>query len=103
MSPDKLIIQLEQLIEQAGYTIRKERGTFRGDHCVIEGDKLVVLNKNRPVQQQIGLLARVLHEKQLDDIYIKPAVRKHLEKLWDRFDQFDEREIEEMDIEIDEL
>lgn len=100
MSPDKLIIQLEELVEQAGYTIRKERGTFRGDHCVVEGDKLVVLNTKRPPQQQIGLLARVLHEKELDDIYIKPAVRKHLEKLWKRFEQFDDREIEEMDIDI---
>ncbi|MDZ7716510.1 MAG: hypothetical protein U5J95_09890 [Balneolaceae bacterium] len=101
MKPDKLIIQLEQLVEQAGYTIRKERGTFRGDHCVIEGDKLVVLNKNRPVQQQVGLLARVLHQKKLDDIYIKPAVRKHLEELWDRFETFEGREIEELDIDLE--
>lgn len=102
MKTDKLIIQLEQLVEQAGYTIRKERGTFRGDHCVVEGDKLVVLNKNRPVQQQVGLLARVLHNKDLDDIYIKPAVRNHLENLWERFDRFDEEQIEEMDIDITE-
>lgn len=101
MKPDKLIIELEQLVEQAGYTIRKERGTFRGDHCVIEGDKLVVINKNRPVQQQVGLLARVLYDKQLQDIYIKPAVRKELEQLWDRFDQFAESEIEELDIDLD--
>lgn len=100
MSPEKLIIQLEELVEQAGYTIRKERGTFRGDHCVVEGDKLVVLNKKRPVEQQVGLLARVLHKKELDDIYIKPAVRKHLEKLWERFERFDDQEIEEMDIDI---
>lgn len=101
MKPDKLIIELEQLIEQAGYTIRKERGSFRGDHCVMEGDKLVVLNKNRPVAQQIGLLARVLHDKQLQDIYIKPAVRKDLEELWERFDKFDEREKEELDLDME--
>ncbi len=101
MKPDKLIIELEELVEQAGYTIRKERGTFRGDHCVVEGDKLVVLNKNKPVQQQIGLLARVLHRKKLEDIYIKPVVRKHLEELWHRFERFDNTEIEEMDIDLD--
>lgn len=101
MKPDKLIIELEQLVEQAGYTIRKERGTFRGDHCIMEGDKLVVMNKKKPVEQQVGLLARVLHDKQLQDIYIKPAVRKHLEELWDRFQKFSEQEIEEMDIDPD--
>lgn len=101
MKPDKLIIELEQLVEQAGYTIRKERGTFRGDHCIMEGDKLVVMNKKKPLQQQVGLLARVLYDKQLQDIYIKPAVRKDLEELWDRFDQFTENEIEELDIDLD--
>ena len=101
MKPEKLIIELEQLVEQAGYTIRKERGTFRGDHCIMEGDMLVVMNKNKPQQQQVGLLARVLHDKQLQDIYIKPAVRKHLEELWDRFDRFAESEIEELDIDLD--
>lgn len=101
MKPDKLIIELEQLVEQAGYTIRRERGTFRGDHCIMEGDKLVVMNKKKPLQQQVGLLARVLYDKQLQDIYIKPAVRKDLEELWDRFDQFTENEIEELDIDLD--
>lgn len=101
MTTDKLIIELEQLVEQAGYTIRKERGTFRGDHCIIEGDKLVVMNKNKPEQQQVGLLARVLYDKQLQDIYIKPAVRNELEALWERFDRFDESEIEELDIDLD--
>lgn len=94
-------MELEQLVQQAGYTIRKERGTFRGDHCVIEGDKLVVINKNKPEQQQVGLLARVLYDRELQDIYIKPAVRKELEALWDRFDRFADSEIEELDIDID--
>ncbi len=101
MKAEKLIIELEQLVEQAGYTIRKERGTFRGDHCVVEGDMLVVMNKNKPVEQQVGLLARVLHDKDLQDIYIKPAVRKQLEQLWDRFERFDESKIEEIDIDLD--
>lgn len=94
-------MELEQLVEQAGYTIRKEKGTFRGDSCVMEGEKLVVLNKKKPQQQQVGLLARVLQDKELRDIYIKPVVRKHLEELWDRFDQFQDSEIEEMDIDLE--
>ncbi|HLR26636.1 MAG TPA: hypothetical protein VK112_12275 [Fodinibius sp.] len=101
MKTEKLILELEQLVEKAGYTIRKEKGTFRGDSCVMEGEKLVVLNKNKPEQMQVGLLARVLQEQQLQDIYIKPAVRRHLEELWDRFDQFKDGEIEEMNIELE--
>lgn len=94
-------MELEQLVEQAGYTIRKEKGTFRGDSCVMEGEKLVVLNKKKPEQQQVGLLARVLQDQPLHDIYIKPAVRRQLEELWERFEQFKDREIEELDIDLE--
>ena len=100
MKTKKLLLELEQLVEQLGYTIRKEKGTFRGDSCVMEGEMLVVLNKKKPDQQQVGLLARVLKEKELQDIYIKPVIRKELEALWERFDKFKDSEIEEMDIDI---
>lgn len=101
MKTEKLLLELEKLVEQAGYAIRKEKGTFRGDSCVMEGENLVVLNKKKPEQQQVGLLARVLKDKALQDIYIKPAVRKHLDELWDRFDRFGDTEIEELDIELE--
>lgn len=98
MKPDKLLLELEQLLEQSGYSIRKERGTFRGDHCIVEGEKLVMINRKRPVELQVGILARVLKKLNLQDIYIKPAVRKQLEELWDRFEQYGNLEIEEMDL-----
>jgi hypothetical protein len=84
MKPEKLILELESLCEQAGYRIRKERGTFRGDSCVIEGDKLIVVNKNRPVASQVGILAKVLKDLDTEEIYIKPAVCKDLSEIWDR-------------------
>ena len=101
MKTEKLLLELEQLIEQLGYSIRKEKGTFRGDSCVMEGDKLVVINKKKPEQQQVGLLARVLMDKDLQDIYIKPVIRRNLEELWERFEEFEDSEIEEMDIELE--
>lgn len=101
MKPDKLLLELEQLVEQAGYAIRKERGTFRGDHCIVEGEKLVVINRKRPVEMQVGIMARVLRSLHLQDIYIKPAVRRELEQLWDRIDRYEEGESEELDIDQD--
>ena len=101
MKTKNLLLELEQLVEQLGYSIRKEKGTFRGDSCVMEGDKLVVINKKKPEQQQVGLLARVLMDKDLQDIYIKPVIRRKLEELWERFDKFKDSEIEEMDIDLE--
>ncbi|GAB5410510.1 MAG: hypothetical protein BalsKO_28750 [Balneolaceae bacterium] len=86
MKPEKLLLELEQLLEQCGYRLRKERGSFRGADCIIEGDKLVLINKNKPAESQLGTIARVLGQIELDGTYIKPLVRKELERLWDRLD-----------------
>lgn len=89
MKTEKLILELESLCEKYGYTIRKERGAFRGDQCVIEGDNLIVINKNRPLESQAAILAKVLKNSETDDMYIKPAVRKKLDELWDKIDRFE--------------
>lgn len=86
MKPEKLLLELEQLLEQTGYRIRKERGSFRGNSCLVEGDKIVVINKNKPIELQVGTLARILKEMNLDDIFIKPVVRKELSIVWKKID-----------------
>ena len=99
MKPDKFLLELEQILEHAGYTLRKERGSFRGDECVIEGQKLVVVNKNRPIESQLGTMGRVLGEIELSGVYIKPAVRKKLEELWDQLQVTPEETIEDFELE----
>lgn len=84
MKAEKLLMELELLLEQAGYTLRKERGAFRGDECVIEGTKLVVVNKSKPIESQLGTMGRVLSQVDINSVYIKPAVRKQLNALWDQ-------------------
>lgn len=97
MKNETLLEELEILCQQSGYQVRKERGSFRGDACVIEGDKLIVINKNRPPESQIGTLARVLRAVNLDDIYVKPAVRKRLRDLWERIDRLEQEPLEATD------
>jgi len=84
LKPDKLLLELEQLLEQSGYRLRKERGSFRGADCIVEGDRLVIINKNKPVEAQLGTIAKFLAQISLAETYIKPAVRKDLKKLWDK-------------------
>ncbi len=78
MKPEKLLLELEELIDDIGYTIRREKGAFRSDSCVMEGQKLIVLNKRQPAESQISVLTRVLENNLTDDIYVKPAVRKDI-------------------------
>ena len=89
MKTETLLQRLEDLIERLGYTLRKEKGNFSGDHCIVEGDKLVMVNKNKPPEMRVGTYARVLKQIGLEDVYVKPAVRDELESLWERFDNLE--------------
>ena len=99
MKTEKLLLELEQILEQCGYTLRKERGSFRGNDCVVQGDRLVIVNKNKPVESQIGTIARIIAEADLSSIYIKPAVKKELMEMWDRLSVSPHSSIDELDFE----
>lgn len=90
MKPEKLLLELEELIDEIGYTIRREKGAFRSDSCVMEGQKLIVLNKRQPAESQISVLTRVLEKNLTDDIYVKPAVRKDIDEYLARQPRLDE-------------
>ena len=84
LKAEKLFLELEQLLEQNGYQIRKERGGFVGSDCLVEGDKLVIVNKNKPIESQLKTLATVLAQIPLEGLFVKPVIRKELQKLWDQ-------------------
>ena len=84
LKAEKLFLELEQLLEQNGYQTRKERGGVVGSDCLVEGDKLVIVNKNKPIESQLKTLATVLAQIPLEGIFVKPVIRKELQKLWDQ-------------------
>jgi hypothetical protein len=59
--------KLEKIVEEAGYVIRYERGTFQSGYCILEQKKVVVLNKFLQTEGRINTLIDLI--PQLD---IKP-------------------------------
>ncbi len=84
MKIERFLTELEKVVEELGYTLRREKGSFRGDFCVLEGDKIVMINKMYPPEVHVGQIVRFLSKQNLDDRYIKPAVRKELDTWFDR-------------------
>ncbi len=84
MKTDKLQAELEIITENLGYYVRKEKGSFKGDFCVLEGDNIVMINSNYPAERNVGQLVRFLSRHNLDNMYIKPAVRKELKSWFER-------------------
>lgn len=84
MKADKLLLELEEIVGLLGYRIRRERGHFRGNSCILEGKRIIMLNKNQPPELHVGTLAKFIQTQKHENLFIKPAVRKELEAVWDR-------------------
>lgn len=89
MKIDTFLLELEDLLEQKGYEIRKESGSFRGNSCVMKGDQLIMLNKKSPPEINAGIMVRLLYEIKVDDIYVPPNIRQELLKWWKKYPDFE--------------
>lgn len=48
--------KLEDILDECGYIIRYERGSFQSGYCILEDRKVVVLNKFLPTEGRINTL-----------------------------------------------
>jgi hypothetical protein len=48
--------KIEKVVEEAGYVIRYERGTFQSGYCILQAKKVVVLNKFFQTEGRINVL-----------------------------------------------
>ena len=48
--------KIEKVIEESGYIIRYERGTFQSGYCILQAKKVVVLNKFLQTEGRINTL-----------------------------------------------
>ena len=70
--------KLEKIVEEAGYVVRYERGTFQSGYCILEQKKVVVLNKFLQTEGRINTLIDLI--PQLD---ISPdALSEESKKLY---------------------
>ena len=52
--------KVEKVIEEGGYIIRYERGTFQSGYCILQEKKVVVLNKFLQTEGRINTLIDLL-------------------------------------------
>jgi hypothetical protein len=58
--------KLEQLVEESGYVLRYERGTFQSGYCILEQKKVVVLNKFLQTEGRINTLIDLIPQLEIN-------------------------------------
>lgn len=52
--------KLEKILEEAGYVVRYERGSFQSGYCILEHKKVVVLNKFLTPEGRVNTLIDII-------------------------------------------
>jgi len=58
--------KLEAVVEEAGYVLRYERGTFQSGYCILEQKKVVVLNKFLQLDGRINTMLDLIPQLEIN-------------------------------------
>ena len=79
MKKEKLYSEFEELGQRLGVKIIKVKGKFTGGSCIAKDETVIVVNKMKPIEHRLKILATSFLEYNLDDIYMIPALRAFIE------------------------
>ena len=68
--------KLEKIVEEGGYVIRYERGTFQSGYCILEQKKVVVLNKFLQIEGRINTLVDLIPQLDIHSNVLSEESRK---------------------------
>lgn len=74
----KLLQELEELLERLMIPLRYEKGNFNGGLCFYDKKTYFIINKNLSVDQKLQIFKNDLQIVNLDDLFVRPAVREFL-------------------------
>ena len=76
--------KLEKILEEVGYVLRYERGTFQSGYCILEQKKVVVLNKYLQLEGRINTLIDLIPQLQLSGEMLTPESKKTYDDIMSR-------------------
>lgn len=71
----------EELFEEIGYTIRYEKGHFQSGYCLVENNKIAVINKFFDTEGRINSLIDILVVLDIDESNLSPKMLQWYKKL----------------------
>ena len=76
MKPTLIYQEFEALAKQLGIRLLIDKGNFEGGFCKIENEKVIVLNKNKPIEQRVKQLSIAFSTIDTAQIFMKPLLRQ---------------------------
>ncbi|MFC1812241.1 hypothetical protein ACFL03_06070 [Thermodesulfobacteriota bacterium] len=83
MKPEQIYQDLKDLGEKLGVTVseenfRKTAVKAKSGLCRVKGKDIFIMDKQKPIQDKIELLASCLSKMAHEDVFVVPAIRELL-------------------------
>ena len=73
--------KLELLLKSAGYRVRYERGNFKTGACLLQHNRMVVINKFSNLESRIQAMAELARELEIDQNLLDDKQNAFLHQL----------------------
>lgn len=77
--------KIGKLIEETGYLVRYERGSFQSGFCILEDRKVVVLNKFLQLEGRINTLIDLIPQLKIDVAILTPQSQQLFNDIMGRY------------------
>lgn len=78
MKNKELLDEFHTLAEKLDVKIMRGKGVFSGGSCVVNEERVIVINNMKPIEQRLNTLASCFKDYDLEGLYIVPALRKFI-------------------------
>jgi hypothetical protein len=81
MKPKKILELITKFLKENDFDVVFGTGTFSGGHCIINENRVVVVNKRMQTEEQIRVLSSVILELELDHSRLRKEAREFIERF----------------------
>lgn len=81
--------KLEKILDEAGYIVRYERGSFQSGYCILEDKRVVVLNKFLIPEGRINTLMDIIPVLKINYDLLTQDSQKLYEELIEKAENFE--------------
>lgn len=73
--------KIEDLLKEAGYIVRYEKGNFTAGYCILENRKVIVINRYYETEARINSLFDIMGKLQVDAQILSEGSREFLNAI----------------------
>jgi hypothetical protein len=78
--------KLETVVEEAGYVLRYERGSFQSGYCILEERKVVVLNKFLQTEGRINTMLDLIPQLDINPELLSEESKRLYREVTSKFE-----------------